>query len=306
MESNANCPEEPRPGTLSRSAESTEQQNPIDVTLQGVAETLLIPLAARAFDASTHKPILGDSYAKNVLHKLNYDFDKTTLSPMHCAIMMLRTRHLDRWAASFLAAHPDSTVLHLACGLDSRAQRVEWGAGTCWFDIDLPEVIALRQQVLPQSFPGRDYRLLSANVTEDDWLKEIPTDKSTVVIMEGLLAYLVEEDVKGLLSRLTETLREGELLFECINAAVLAKLRQGQLEAVERTGAEFQWSIEDPKQLQDVHPRLRMLEVTRVSEAPGVEDLPFIARASLYLLSWVPSARDTARFVRYGIGPKES
>jgi len=99
----------------------TEQQAKVEVTLKGVAETLFIPLAARAFDAATQRPILGDSYAKSVLDKLDYDFDKAALLPGDCAKVALRPRQFDRWTASFLAAYPYSTVLYLACGLDSRA-----------------------------------------------------------------------------------------------------------------------------------------------------------------------------------------
>jgi O-methyltransferase involved in polyketide biosynthesis len=253
------------------SDELTEQQVKVEVTLKGVAETLFIPLAARAFDATTQRPILGDSYVKGVLDKLDYDFDKAALTPGNCAKVALRTRQFDRWTASFLAAHPHSTVLHLACGLDSRAQRVEWGSDVRWIDVDLPEVVALRRQVLPQSFSKRDYRLIGASVTDSTWLEDIPVDRPTVVVMEGLLSYLIEEDVEGLLSRLVERLQEGELLFECVNVAVLSSLRKGNINSVERTGAQFNWAVDDLKKVQDIHPNLEILESILFFFAPGVD-----------------------------------
>jgi len=74
-------------------------------------------------------------------------------------------------------------------------------------------------------------------VTDSAWLEDIPADRPTVVVTEGLLSYLIEEDVERLLSRLVDRLQEGELLFECVNAAVLASLRKGKINTVERTGA---------------------------------------------------------------------
>lgn len=282
------------------------QNAKIDVSLKGVAETLIIPLAARAFDASAAKPILGDPYAKDVLDKLDYDFDKAALPPYQAAGVAVRARQFDRWIISFLAAHPRSTVLHLACGLDSRSQRLDWRDEVRWIDVDLPEVIALRRQVLPESLPGREYQLVAASVTDESWLEDIPADRPTAVVMEGLLSYLMEDDVKALLSRLVNHLREGELMFECVNPTVLSSLRKGHVEAVERTGAEFHWAVEDPKELEDVHPHLKLLETLRFFEAPGVENFPLITRATMYILSWIPSVRDSARFLRFKFSPEVS
>lgn len=298
-------PSKAEPRSSPGSSELAEHTR-VDVTLKGVAETLFIPLAARAFDAATQRPILGDVYAQDVLDKLDYDFDKATMAPSNCAKVVLRTRQFDRWTASFLAAHPQATVLHLGCGLDSRVQRVEWGGDTRWIDVDLPEVIALRRNVLPLSFSGRDYRLIGASVTESAWLEDIPADRPTVVVMEGLLSYLIEEDVRGLLSRLVDRLHEGELLFECVNAAVLSALRKGAIKPVERMGAQFQWAVDDLKKLEDIHPHLEMVESICFVEAPGVEELSLVSRASMYLLSWIPSARESVRFVRFRFRPEVS
>lgn len=60
----------------------------------------------------------------------------------------MRAKLLDDWTADFLAGHPSATVLHLACGLDTRAQRMAFGSGVRWVDVDLPAVAALRERLL--------------------------------------------------------------------------------------------------------------------------------------------------------------
>lgn len=285
----------------------SEQLAKCKVELRGVAETLLITVAARAFDASNPKPILGDPYASGILEKLDYDFAKVHMLPSQRAGVALRARHFDRRTASFLAAHPRATVLHLGCGLDSRAQRVEWGGDDVrWIDVDLPEVAELRRQVLPTSFSGRDYKSVGASVTDEAWLEEIPADRPTVVVMEGLVSYLKEDDAKGLLRRLVERFTEGELLFECLNEYTLNAHRKASIKAVSDTGAEFQWFVEDPKLLEEIHPQLQMLEAIRFVEAPGVEEFPLLTRFTLYILSWLPKVRDSARFLRFRFGPTPS
>ncbi|KAI0440828.1 S-adenosyl-L-methionine-dependent methyltransferase [Xylaria telfairii] len=278
----------------------------INITLTGVAETLMIPLLGRAVDATTQSPVLADPYAKGVMEKLDYDFAKLPMPPTHAAAVALRTRFYDRWTAAFLATHPRATVLHLACGLDSRNQRVEWGPDVRWIDVDLPEVVALRRQVLPASLDGRDYRLLSADITEDAWLERIPADRPVVVVMEGLLSYLQPKHATGLLKRLVEKLKEGELHFDCMKTNVMTASAKDQKAAVNQTGAAFKWAVDNLKDVEKIHPRLGLLEVIRYLEAPGVDEFPFLTRIGYYLLSWVPGMRDSVRFVRFGFSEESS
>ncbi|RWA09881.1 hypothetical protein EKO27_g5220 [Xylaria grammica] len=273
------------------------------VTLTGVTETLLIPLVGRAIDATTPSPILADPYAKGVIEKLDYDFGRLPMPHTHAAGVALRTRFYDRWTAAFLGSHPHATVLHLACGLDSRNQRVEWGPNVRWIDVELPEVVELRRRVLPTSLPGRDYQLLAADLTEDAWLEEIPTDRPVLVVMEGLVSYLEPDDATGLLRRLAEKLKEGEgeLHFDCMNATVLLASQKDRKAAVSRTGSVYKWAVDDLKDVEKIHPDLKLVEAVRYLEAPGIEEFPLLSRIGYYMLSWVPSFRDGVRFVRFGV-----
>ncbi|KAI1259218.1 polyketide synthesis O-methyltransferase [Xylariaceae sp. FL1019] len=274
----------------------------IKVSLTGVTETLLIPLLGRVLDAEAEHPILGDAHAKEVIRKLEYDFAKLPVPPTHATGVALRTSLYDGWTTSFLSRHTRATVLHLACGLDSRNQRVKWTSPDVrWIDVELPEVVAIRRQVLPTTLSGQDYQLIEADITDAAWLEDIPTDRPVLVIMEGLISYLREDEGRSLITRLVSKLKEGELHFDCMNTTVLkASNKPGEI-AVSRTGTTFQWAVDDPKSLEDIHPRLRMLEIIRYLDlAPGVGQFGWQTRASLYLLSWLPSLRDSVRFVRFG------
>jgi O-methyltransferase involved in polyketide biosynthesis len=221
------------------------------------------------------------------------------MTPWQTAGVVVRTRYLDRGTAAFLKAHPRATVVHLACGLDCRAQRLEWGGETRWIDVDLPEVVALRRKVLPTTLPGRDYRLIAGDVTQEAWLDEIPVDRPTVVVMEGLLGYLEEADGRDLLFRLVERFKQGELLFECFGPAVV---RSGGPGVIKKLGARLRWGVGDPKALADIHPRLEMLEAVPFVMAPGIEEMPWLERLTMYLISWVPRVRESILLVRLGIG----
>ncbi|KAJ5811578.1 S-adenosyl-L-methionine-dependent methyltransferase [Penicillium riverlandense] len=290
------------------SGQQTGNNEKITIKLDGVAKTLLIPLIARVYDNNLPEPILGDPYAKDVLEKIEVDVDAMSLTPFKNGGIALRTSQMDRWAAAFLKNNANATVLHLACGFDSRMQRVEWGERTRWSDIDLPEVIELRKKIQPLSLPGRDYSLIGVDVLDENWMQDIGEVSGPVlVIMEGLLAYLPEKDARGLLQRISQTFSEGEMLFESVSSATLKWLnRPESLKAVSETGTQFQSSIDDPMALEDLHPHLKLAESVPVVQLPGTEKLPLVGRMLMYFTSWFPSGRDSARLLRFRFGEAKS
>lgn len=275
----------------------------VEVDLNGVAKTLLVTLVARAQDFSAPQSILGDAHAQHVLERLDIDVAEMSITPYQLSSVALRASKFDRWTGDFLQKHPNTTVLHMACGFDSRMDRVNWGQNTRWIDIDLPEVIEIRRKIMPESLPGRDYSLLGIDVLDENWMQAISTHGPVLVVMEGLLCYFREEDVNRLLQRLCRYFRAGELLFEVINSRTLDYLNRSKpIQSISNTGAEFHSAVDDPNLLENLHPGLNLVESIRLAEAPGVEKFALGHQLLMYLLSWIPGARDSARFLRFQFG----
>src|SRR5262249_38600637 len=93
--------------------------------------------------------------------------------------LAMRAWHFDQWTRAFLAVHPESTVLHLGCGLDTRVYRINPGPSVRWFDIDLPHVIALREGLYPER---EAYRRIGSSVTDLSWIDAIAGDTPVLVI----------------------------------------------------------------------------------------------------------------------------
>ena len=155
---------------------------------------MLATFYAKALDADLEKPILGDRCAKDIVDRIDYDWKKTTITARNSPSVTTRSAHFDDWARQFLAVHPKAIVLHLGCGLDSRVFRIDPGPDVEWYDVDYPEVADLRRQLLP----ARDhYHVVAASVTDPAWFADIPADRPTLMIGEGLTMYLTEEDGDG-------------------------------------------------------------------------------------------------------------
>jgi methyltransferase (TIGR00027 family) len=267
------------------------------VNLPAVAETLLIPLLARAHDATSPDPILGDETAAETVAKLDYDFDKLEM-PVHMSMSIaIRTKVFDNWTSSFIAAHLKAVVVHIGCGLDDRARRLSPGRDIMWIDVDLPEVVNLRSQVMPIATVNFQYRLLGADITSTDWLDSIQRDRPTLVLMEGVTSYLLKADVGNLLHRLTEWFAKGEILLDCINSTILDNETLHPRDT-RRMGAKLRSAVDDLAHLEAVAPGLKVVEALRFFDAPGVERLPWSIRLRMYLASWIPSVAVAARLVR--------
>lgn len=273
------------------------------VELSPVAETLLIPVAARAYDASRAKPILGDELATQVMQQLDYDFEKVQLSHIEGLCIAIRTRIFDDWTDAFLKRHSASMVISLGCGLDARAQRLTWARRTKWFDIDLPEVVSIRSQIMKTEFKGLDYQLIGADITSEEWLTTLPRNQPAVIILEGVLSYLPEIDRQKLLQRLAAHFSDGEILLDCVNSMILKREETHPLQSARRPKAKFKSAVDDLEQLSNSHDTLQVVEAINFVEAPGIARLPMLTRLKMYFASCIPTGRDAVRLVRLGIGP---
>lgn len=264
------------------------------VDLRGAPQTMLATLYAKALDADLPAPILGDRYAKEVVERIDYDWAKTTITAARSPSVTTRSAHFDEWARQFLAANPTAVVLHLGCGLDARFFRLEPGPGVDWYDIDYPEVAALRERLLPER--DRNH-VVSASVVDPAWIAEIPTDRPTLVIGEGLTMYLTEQDGVGLLRRMVEHFPSGELQFDAFNW--LGIKSQWSNAVVRRSGAKLHWAINRPGDILTAVPGTRLLEWVRWFESDTFGRLPRAYRALGKVMAVVPVTANMSQYHRY-------
>ena len=226
-------------------------------------ETYLSTLYGKALDSRAENPILGDTFADEVVHRIDFDFEKLKLAKGGEITLPWRAKHLDSWAREFLDAHPESTVLHLGCGLDSRVFRIDPPATVRWYDVDLPDVIELRRHLYPER---HDYEMIATSVTDLRWLDGIAGDRPVIVVAEGLVEYLPKKNAVALFCQITEQFPSGQIIFAAysrltvrlINLAVRLTTLRSKPTAT-GTPMFLPWGIDDPRELEKEVPRLRFV-----------------------------------------------
>jgi O-methyltransferase involved in polyketide biosynthesis len=221
-----------------------------------VSETLMIPLHARALEQQQPEPLVRDPIASEMVERIDYSWRRIKANRHDRAAILVRLREFDRMAREFLAEHPSATVVHIGCGLDARFQRVDNGQ-VRWFDLDLPDVIALRKQLLPES--DRD-RYVGGSVFEPQWMDVVdaPGAGPFLFLSEAVLTYFEESQVKGLIVALQRRFPGAELVTDGVTPLTV-RLDNWHF-ALWGSAARIRWGRKDPRDVEGWSPGIRLLE----------------------------------------------
>ena len=96
---------------------------------------------------------------------------------------------LDDRVRAFIGKHPDAVVVDLGAGLDSGYYRVAPPSTVDWYSVDLPGITALRDEVLPAAPQSHS---VPVSLADEQWPDAIPADRPTMLVADGLFAFLTE------------------------------------------------------------------------------------------------------------------
>jgi O-methyltransferase involved in polyketide biosynthesis len=209
-----------------------------------------------------------------------------------CTIIATRAATFDLLTNRYLADHPDATVLHVGCGMDSRVFRVDPPASVQWFDVDYPDVIDLRRQLFPERGA---YHLIGAPLEDLRWLDEVPRDRPGLFIAEGVLHYLNETEVKALLNAVVAHFPGGQMIFDICNPWIVKRAGSN----VGGTGATYKWGLDDPRDIKQLEPKLELIKEFSPSEMVAFSRFPLWWRALYRAQEVIPTLRRMERTIVY-------
>ena len=204
-----------------------------------VGATATMVAAARAIASKEPHAIIDDPFAEPLVRAVGLDFFNRLLdgeiglvegegadaTRLMVDVMAVRTRFFDDFftgaapaaTSGTTSAGPSQAVI-LASGLDARAYRLDWPAGTVVYEIDQPKVIEFKNATMSAigAAPTAERRTVSIDL-RDDWpaaLRRNGFDETqpTAWIAEGLLVYLPPEAQDRLFDDITALSAPGSRL----------------------------------------------------------------------------------------------
>jgi methyltransferase (TIGR00027 family) len=175
---------------------------------------------------------------------------------------VVRTRIFDDW---FTSARGCRQVVLLGAGFDTRAWRLEWLPDTTLWELDQPDVLQAKAQVMDnvQVAAGCRRRTLATDLTVDDWPARLRADgfdprRPTGWLAEGLLPYLLPEVAYAVLRHVSAHSAAGSQCAMDLVSAEFMTARNSYLTSTPATattsgGAPFRFGVNDPHALLAQH-----------------------------------------------------
>ncbi|MGB8386467.1 class I SAM-dependent methyltransferase [Mycobacterium sp.] len=199
-------------------------------TSVGATATMVAAGRARA----TRDGLIDDQFAEPLVRAVGVDFfTRWTAGELDSAdvdvpgapwgmqrmtdMLAARTRYIDAFFADGMAAGIRQVVI-LASGLDARAYRLPWAAGTTVFEVDQPEVIEFKTATIADlgAEPTAEVRAVPIDLRHD-WPTALrqsgfDTGQPAAWAAEGLLGFLPAEAQDRLLEQITALSADGSQL----------------------------------------------------------------------------------------------
>ncbi len=232
-----------------------------------VAQTSRWMAAARARESQRPYRLFDDPLAATLAGPEGFDWlermQQPTLSFGGPALyVVVRTRFFDDFLLYASWGAGVRQVVLLAAGMDARAFRLSWPPGTRLYELDRPELLATKEEILAHTGarPACQRRLIGADLGRLSWSEALlragyESREPSLWLMEGLLFYMSATAAGQLLGVVGTLAAPGSLLgADLVNRALLGSpAMRPLLAAFALRGASGRFGVNDPEDLLASH-----------------------------------------------------
>ncbi len=178
--------------------------------LEGVADTLFIPLSARVEASRRFPEYFYDEKSlefeeSGVVKEIN---SKSTEYTMLASVS--RYYQMDRMVQNFADKNVNGVVVCLGAGLETMNYRLK-ETGIHFYQVDFPKVIEMRKLALGVF---QNETLIGADITDMVWTKQIDKTKPVLLVASGVFQYFKPEVVKKFIEDIKDNFSSAELIFD--------------------------------------------------------------------------------------------
>ena len=131
----------------------------------------------------------------------------------------------------YLKTHPGAAVVNLGCGLDNTGRACDNGSCKI-YNLDFPDVIALRQQLLPA---GEREQNIPCDLKDPAWFDKIDASGGAVFFASGVFYYFLTQQVRELVQGMANAFPGGVLVFDAANRTAVKMIAKTWLRTAQRS-----------------------------------------------------------------------
>ena len=216
-----------------------------------VQETLVIPLYGRKVCSEHFPHLFKDEEAERLCSMLDYDFAEKgkkmeTMAGLFGALEVAQRQYdIGCEVKDYLKTHPRAALVNLGCGLDDTFRKCD--NGLCrGYNIDMPDVIAVRDELLPA---GEREINLGCDLNDDGWMDRIDGAEGAVFYATGVFYYFKKEDVRALFQKIAARFPGAVLAFDACNRRGAKMMTKTWLKEAGIADVNAYFSLEDASEL---------------------------------------------------------
>lgn len=214
-----------------------------------VQETLVIPLYARKMCSETYPALYRDETAVRLINEIDYDFSELerksrgVMQQFGILEAAMRQSDLAYEVQSYLKSHPCAAVVNLGCGLDSTGRHCDNGSCKI-YNIDLPDVIGVRNELLPA---GEREENIPCDINDTAWFDKIDASGGAVFFAAGVFYYFLKEQVRALVRAMADAFPGSVLVFDAANEKAVKLMLKTWLKAAKIRDVGAYFAVSDAK-----------------------------------------------------------
>jgi O-methyltransferase involved in polyketide biosynthesis len=182
-------------------------------SLQGVSNTLFIPLAARVFASKKFPEYFYDEKSLSMEKYIPGDTIQKKSSDYSFMASAARYYNMDNMARAFISKHQKCNIVDLGAGLETAYYRLN-NQKALFYEVDLPEVIDIRRSILGEH---ENEILIDGDIFDTLWIDKINTSFPSLLIASGVFQYFTEDKVIQFIKNIQAHLKDAELIFDATN-----------------------------------------------------------------------------------------
>jgi methyltransferase (TIGR00027 family) len=172
-------------------------------SVRNISDTARWVAYFRARETMRPDALFRDPYAERLAGERGFHIANTLPEGnKHEWAWVARTYLFDKFLAREIESGAD-LVLNLAAGLDARPYRLNIPASLQWIEVDFPEIVSYKEEILRDDKPKCRLERIGLDLTDVQGRRRLFTDLNQragkiVTMSEGLLIYLAPEEVASL------------------------------------------------------------------------------------------------------------
>ena len=214
--------------------------------IRSIADTARWAAMYRARESERPDAIFHDRFARTLAGSRGQEIDASMpFSQRQTWAWVTRTYLFDHFISQQVAQGVDM-VVNLAAGLDARPYRMALPAGLKWIEVDLPELLSYKEEILRTETPACSLQRIPLDLADVSARRQLFDElgrraTKVLILTEGLLVYLSVDEVIALARDLSLPSSFQGWVTDLISPGLLRILQRHLQPNLDQAGAKLQF-----------------------------------------------------------------